>query len=617
MTWEILFVLALLVFAIVSFLLEKLPVDQISITVFAALLLAGMLPFARTLPRVLGPRSPDDPLAGSDPGLLSVFANPAPLTIAAMFVLSAALERVGVIETLASGLGKLTRLGYRRFLLVLIFFVAVISAFVNNTPVVMVFLPVVLSLSRSLGVPASKLLIPLSYASIFGGTCTLVGTSTNILASGILQDAGETPISMFELAAVGLPLLFVGAAYLAVFGHRLLPARETLTSILSEEERKEFLTEAFVQQGSPLAGKTVAESLLTQDRNVRVLEVIRDEVSMRVKARETVLEEGDRLVLACRPAGFAHARSIEGLDLKATKGLETVSAHEGSIVEGVIGPKSTIVGQSIRDVDFRQRYRVLVMAIHRRGANLRDDIDIIPLKFGDLLLMMGTDTAIDRLRSSDDILLLDYPRTPSQSMRKKTWIVLATVAAVIAAASLNLAPIVAAAIIGASVIFASGTLKTKDGYAAIEWSILFLIYGMLGLGLAMKTTGAADLVARSLTSLAGFGFPEAWAPYVMLALIYLTTMLMTETLSNNATVVLMAPIALSLGATLGVDSRPFVIATCIAASASFSTPIGYQTNTYVYGVGGYRFTDFARIGVPLNLLYFVASVLLIPWIWDF
>ncbi|MEE8526658.1 MAG: SLC13 family permease, partial [Thermoanaerobaculia bacterium] len=359
MTWEIIFVLALLAFAIASFLLEKFPVDQIAISVFAALLMAGMLPFAKTLPWVLRPRSPGDPLASSDPGLLSVFANPAPLTIAAMFILSAALDRVGVIETLASSLGKLTKLGYRRFLLVLIFFVAVISAFINNTPVVMVFLPVVLTLSRSLGVPASKLLIPLSYASIFGGTCTLVGTSTNILASGILQDAGEKPISMFELAAVGLPLLVVGTAYLVFFGHKLLPARETLTSILTEEERKEFLTEAFVRQGSPLAGKTVAESRLTQGRNVRVLEVIRNEVSMRVEPRQTVLEEGDRLVLACRPAGFAHTRSIEGLDLRATKGLDTVSAHEGSIVEGVIGPKSKIVGQSIRDINFRQRYRVL------------------------------------------------------------------------------------------------------------------------------------------------------------------------------------------------------------------------------------------------------------------
>ncbi len=602
MSWEILFVLFLLVATIAAFLVEKIPVDQVAVTMFAALIFAGLLPFAETLPRV------DE--------LLTVFSSSAPLTIAAMFILSAALDRCGVIETLASGLGRLAKLGYRWFLLLLILVVAVISAFINNTPVVMVFLPVVLSLARSLGVPASKLLIPLSYASIFGGTCTLVGTSTNILASGILEKAGHRPISMFELAAVGLPILVFAVAYLVLFGPRRLPDRETLTSILSDEERKEFITEAFVPHGSPLAGKTVAESRLTKGRNLRLLEVIRDEVAVRVDPEETVLAEGDRLVLACRPAGFADARSIDGLDLRDAKGLETVSAHEGSIVEGVIGPTSPVIGRTIHDINFRQRYRVVVMAIHRSGINLRQEIDAIPLKFGDLLLLMGTDTAIDQLRSGSDILLLDRPRTPSLSLRRKTPVVLATVAAVIAAASLNLVPIVGAAMIGVAVVFLAGVLKPKDGYAAIEWSILILIYCMLGLGLAMQTTGTADLVARSLTQVADLAAP-ALRPYVALAMIYLATMIMTETLSNNATVVLMTPIALSLGATLGVDPRPFVIATCIAASASFSTPIGYQTNTYVYGVGGYRFADFARVGLPLNALYFAASVLLIPRIWEF
>jgi di/tricarboxylate transporter len=602
MSWEIVFVLVLVIGTVAAFLVEKIPVDQVAVTMFAALLFAGLSPFADKLPRV------DE--------LLTVFANPAPLTIAAMFILSAALDRCGVIERLASSLGRLADLGYRAFLLILILAVAAISAFINNTPVVMIFLPVVLSLARSLGVPASKLLIPLSYASIFGGTCTLVGTSTNILASGILEKAGEPPISMFELAAVGLPILLFAVAYLVLFGHRRLPERETLTSILSDEERKEFITEAFVPQGSPLAGKAVAETPLVKGRNVRVLEVVRDEVAVRVDPRRTVLEEGDRLVLACRPAGFAHARSIEGLDLRDAKGLEMVSAHEGSIVEGVIGPKSPIVGRTIDDINFRQRYRVVVMAIHRRGVNLRREIDTVPLRFGDLLLLMGTDTAIDRLRSGGDILLLDRPRTPALSLRRKAPVVLATVAAVIAAATLNLVPIVAAAMMGVAVVFLAGVLKPKDGYDAIEWSILILIYCMLGLGLAMQTTGTADLVAQSLTAATDFA-AEPLKPYVALAMIYLVTMIMTEALSNNATVVLMTPIALSLGATLGVDPRPFVIATCIAASASFSTPIGYQTNTYVYGVGGYRFADFARVGLPLNALYFAASVLLIPRIWAF
>ena len=522
-----------------------------------------------------------------------------------------------MLRGLATRLGRLANLGYRRFLLLLIPGVAAMSAFINNTPVVMVFLPVVLNLARKMNVPASKLLIPLSYAAIFGGTCTLVGTSTNILASSILEAHGAPPISMFELAGVGLPLLVIGTVYLVLFGDRLLPARDTLTSILSEEERKEFLTEAFIQPGSPLAGNTVAASRL-QVGGVRVLEVIRHEIAIPVDPKKTVLEEGDRLILACRPAGFAHARSIEGIDLSATRGLETISAHEGLIVEGVIGPNSTIVGRTVREVKFRQRFRTVLVAIHRKGINLREKIDEVRFQAGDLLLMMGTEAAIDQLRGSEGVFLLDQPRTPARSRRQKLPLVLATVAAVVLAAALNLVPIVAAALMGVAVIYLSGALKSKEGYSSIEWSIIFLIYGMLGLGKAMETTGTADLLAHALLRVTEIGAISGdTKPYLALALLYFATMVLTETLSNNATVVLMTPLALSLGVTLNVDPRAFVVATCIASSASFSTPIGYQTNTYVYGVAGYRFTDFTRIGLPLNLLYFVASIFLIPRIWPF
>lgn len=607
MSWEIIFICLLLVVALASFIAEKLPTDQIAIGVFVAILAAGALPFANTLPTISQ--------------LLTVFSNAAPMTIAAMFILSAALDKTGVIESLAAVLGRLTALGYRRFLLVLVLFVAGISAFINNTPVVMVFMPVVLSLSRSLEVPASKLLIPLSYASIFGGTCTLVGTSTNILASGILTDAGEKPLGMFEIAWVGLPLLAIGSLYLVVFSDRLLPVRDTLTAMLSADQRKEFLTEAYVQKDSPMAGQSVAESKLLKQHGVRVLEIIRQNVSLQVEdPKKTLLMEGDRLVLACRATGVAHARSIEGLMLSVTErvGLEAISAHEGAIVEGVIGPNSSIQGQSVRDLNFRQRFRVVLIAIHRRGVNLRDRIESVPLEAGDLLLMMGTDEAITQLRRSGDIMLLDSPPVPSRSQPFQRTVVLATIVGVILAASFNILPIVSASLIGVAIVFMAGCLKTKEGYANIEWSILILIYGMLAMGLAMRTTGTADLLAQGLVSLADFEFiAESSRPYLILGALYLTTMVMTETLSNNATVVLMTPIALSLGATLGVDPRPFVIATCIAASASFSTPVGYQTNTYVYGVGGYKFRDFLRIGLPLNLLYFVVSLLLIPMVWKF
>lgn len=602
MSWEIVFVFGLLVFALASFLAERIPTDQTAFMVFALLLVAAILPGENSLPEI------------SD--LLSVFSNPAPVTIGAMLVLSAALVKCGAIKSLAGLLERVAaRLGYRRFLLALILGVAASSAFINNTPVVMVFLPVVLSLARTVGVPASKLLIPLSYASILGGTCTLVGTSTNILASSVLEQAGRPPIGMFELAPLGLPLLAVGAAYLTIFGHRLLPERETLTSILSDEERKEFLTEAFVQPSSPLVGQTVGESQLQREHGVRVLEIIRRDVAVPVSARSR-LEAGDRLVLACRPAGFAHARGIVDFDFGL--GLETISAHEGAIVEGIVSPRSTIIGQTVREIKFRQRFRVILIAIHRRGVNLRATIHKARLQAGDLLLMMGTDEAIRQLRKSGDVLLLDRPHTPSRSLRRKIPQVLGVVGGVILAVTFNVVPIVAAALIGVAAIYLTGVLKTKESYDSIEWSILFLIYGMLALGLAMESTGTADLLAHGLTVAADVAFiADPLKPHVVLALLYLTTMVLTETLSNNATVVLMAPLALSLGAELSVDARPFLIATCIAASASFSTPIGYQTNTYVYGVGGYRFRDFTRAGLPLNAVYFLVSVFLIPRIWPF
>lgn len=606
MTWEVFFILGLLIFAVASFLLEKISADQTAITIFGALLIGSLIPGKNSLPTVNE--------------MLSVFSSPAPITIAAMFILSAALEKCGVIRGLAVVLEGTANLGYRRFLLVLVLGVAAISAFINNTPVVIVFLPVILSLARKMKVPASKLLIPLSYASIFGGTCTLVGTSTNILASSILEQRGAEPIGMFEIAAVGFPLVLVGTFYLVVFGDRVLPVRETLTSLLSEAERKEFLTEAYVQGGSPLVGKPIEASELQTGFGVRVLEIIRHEVAIPVDSPETLFEEGDRLVLACRPAGLAHARSIGGIDFSATSGfgLETISAHEGLIVEGVISPNSSVIGQTAEEINFRQRFRTILLALHRRGVNVREKIGQLRLEAGDLLLMMGTEQAIKQLRGSDDIFLLDQPPTPARSSRKKLPIVLGTVAAVILLASLNLVPIVAAALIGVMVIYLSGALKPKEGYGSIEWSILVLIYGMLGLGLAMQTTGTADLLAQGLLRVtAGDFISDAAKPYVALALLYFVTMVLTETLSNNATVVLMAPLALSLGATLGVDPRAFVIATCIASSASFSTPIGYQTNTYVFGVAGYKFKDFARAGLPLNALYFVTSVFLIPRIWPF
>ena len=605
MSWEIYFVLALLLFAIASFIWERIPPDLTSITVFGVLLFTAMLSESSELPSLRV--------------LLDVFSNPAPITIAGMFIVSAALERTGAIDLITGYLRRLVRLPHRLFLFVMIIGVAAVSAFVNNTPVVIVLMPVVLSLSRDMGVSASKLLIPLSYASIFGGTCTLLGTSTNLLASGILRDSGHDPIGMFELAAVGLPILFFGAIYLVFFGHRLIPNRETLTSILSEEERKEFITEAFLRHDSELAGYKACDSAIFKGRGIRLIEIVRHGVAVKGDPMQAVLEIGDRLVLACRPSGIAEAHSHKEITLSSNHagGLETIATDEGALVEGVVGPLASITGKTLGEINFRQRFRMVVVAVHRKGQNQRERLDDLRLQPGDTLLMMGSTNAIESLANSDEVIILDRPRVPARSFRAKMPIALLTSVGIVVLASLKIVPIVAAVALGVAVLLISGCMKPKEAYGSVEWSILMIIFGMLALGQAMNSTGASLLIAESLTDLVRTFAPVHLQAVFMLALLYLLTSVFTEFLSNNAAVALMVPIALGIAATLGVDPRPFVVGSCIAASASFATPIGYQTNTYVYGVGGYRFTDFTRVGLPLNLICMTVTVFVVPVFWKF
>jgi di/tricarboxylate transporter len=605
MTWEILFVFALLTFAIVSFIWERISADLTAITVFGVLIFVSMVTQSPELPKL--------------ENLLGVFGNSAPLTIAAMFIVSGCLERTGAIDLITSYLRRMVKLPYRSFLFIMVVGVAAASAFINNTPVVIVLMPVVLTLSREMNIASSKLLIPLSYASIFGGTCTLLGTSTNLLASGILVDAGRAPIGMFELAAVGVPILIFGSLYLVLFGNKLLPHRETLTSILSDEERKEFMTEAFVRAGSELKGQTALESGMLKGRGIRLLEIVRQGVAVKGDPKTTKLEVGDRLVLACRPSGVAEAHSIKGITLhgEISAGLETIAMDEGAIVEGVVGPHATIQGKTLGEINFRQRFRMVVVAVHRKGHNQRDRLDSLRLQAGDTLLMMGSTKAINSLSTSDEIILLDRPRLPARSVRAKMPIAIGITISIVALATFNIVPIVAAVALGVAILMLTGCIKPKDAYGSVEWSILMIIFGMLALGQAMDSTGASLLIAKNMIGLVENLAPEHYQNIIMLAFVYIITSTFTEFLSNNAAVALMVPIALGIAATLGIDPRPLVVGTCIAASASFATPIGYQTNTYVYGVGGYKFFDFTKVGLPLNLICFVITIIVIPMVWSF
>jgi di/tricarboxylate transporter len=606
MSWEVLLVAVLLIVTLGSFIWEKISTDVTAITLFAIII--GVSAFSE---------SPKIPTIDE---LMAVFANPAAITIAMMFVISAALNSCGAIERFSSLLGGLTTMSYRQLVLIIVISVGFISAFINNTPVVVVFVPVVISIAKTMQIPASKLLIPLSYASIFGGCCTLIGTSTNILGSSIIQNAGHDPIGMFELSKVGIPLLLIATIYLVLFANKLIPKRETLTSILSEDEKKEYFTEIFVRFDSDIIGKGLSEIDVLK-RGMRVVEIIRNGVALEGDLRKIPLAAGDRIILSCRASGMAQV----GMDelhfmsgVEDSHGLEEIAVNQGVIGESVISPTSTLISKTIREINFRQRYRVIVLAIHRHGRNVREKLYTTRLKAGDTLLIMGTNQAIESLRKSGDLVLLDRPLLEvDSSAKKKMPIVLGTIIGIIACASTGIMPIVAASAIGVAILFITGCLKTKEGYDSVEWSILMMIYGMLGLGIMMEKSGASTLFAESIVSVVSHFASPDWQPIIMLAVLYLTTSILTEMLSNNATIVLMAPIALSMSVSLQVDARPFIVAACIAASASFATPIGYQTNTYIYSVGGYRFTDFMKIGLPLNFIYFVSCMVLIPRIWSF
>lgn len=612
MEWETLLAFGLLIVTLVSFLMEKVSVDTTALTLLGIILIFSGLEISENWPSVNK--------------ILAVFSNEAPLTIAAMFVISASLNRCRLIEQTSDYLGKFCKYGYRRFMLILLVLVAFVSAFVNNTPVVVVLLPVVISLSRIMGVSSSKMLIPVSYASIFGGCCTLVGTSTNILASGIITNSSTyqnmQPIGMFELSKIGLPLLVISLGFLVLFGRKLLPNREALSDIISDLDSKEFLTEAIVQSNSPLHGQKIKDSGISKLSGVRLLEIVRDGASISARKTEEKLKTNDRLVLSCKPQGIIETSEFKGINLinQTDLGIEQVSSKTGIMVECVVGPSSSLISKSILDASFRARFNLTILAVHRRGKNLGLDVDKVRLQASDTLLILGSKNAIERLRKSEEVILLDQATMPMKNMKRKAPIVIGVLVGIIGIASLGILPISITAILGVSVLLLTGCLKAREAYRAIEWNILILIYGMLALGVTMQETGASSIIA-SVVGGVGLGlFEPEWQPLAVLIVLYLCTAFLTEVLSNNATIVIMAPIALEVAKLMEMtetSARAYVLTACIAASASFVTPIGYQTNTFVYTVGGYKFGDFVKVGIYFNAIYFMGTILLVSCFWGF
>jgi di/tricarboxylate transporter len=582
----------LLVLVFVAFIKEWFSPDLVAMGAFVLLLAIGVL---------------------DEKSALAVFSNPAPIIVSCMFVLSAALERTGTIEALGEWFEKLAGKKELRVLLVLMLIVAVLSAFVNNTPVVVVFMPIVLALARKHDLIASRFLIPLSYAAIVGGTCTIIGTSTNLVASGIAKESGLDEFGMFEVSKLGIVFVIVTFIYMLLIGRKLLPDRVTLSTLFDSSAGKEFLTSVIISEESELIGKKISETSLSKIRDFRILEVSRSGKKINSPLKDIIFNSGDQLLVKSRVSGVVDVGGNSGIELgfEGGLGLQELQTESAVLIEGVIGPGSSLVGRSIKELNFREKYDVIILALHRRGVNLRDKFEDVRLAFGDTILVEGAPDKINALSQERDFINLSQSNCRPLRRSKVPFAVGALLLFMVLAA-FKVAPLIVLALGAALLTLFSRCLEPSEAYEAIDWKVIFMIFGMLGLGTALQKVQVIQILADSLTG---------WALvlkniYVLIALIYLVTAILTELISNNAVAALLTPVAISVAQAMDLDARPLVVAVMFAASASFSTPIGYQTNTYIYGAGGYKFTDFTRVGIPLTIILWVVSVILIPMMWS-
>ena len=546
--------------------------------------------------------------------MAGIFGNNAILTVAFMFIVGTALERTGLAESFGRWFEKIAGRREWQAMLALAAVTIGLHFFITNTTVVLVFIPVVMGLCRRTGMAPSRFLIPLSYLAIAGGMLTMIGTSTNMLVNGVVKQKGLQPFTMFEITGLGSVLAAGTVVYLMVAGRKLLPYRTCLATLIDSEAEREFLTAAIVSDDSPLVDKTLSETSLAKRRDMRVIEVRRSGNRVEVPLSELRFEPGDRVIIKSRLSGMRGLHDVEGIDMAARSefGLSYVQTEKATLVEGMLGPRSKLVGKTLSEVGFRQHYGVIILAVHRQGANLRESFENLKLEVGDTLLFEGSAERMKELFRDSDVLNLSDSKEKPTYRRKRAWVALLALALVMILGSRDFIPFEWVALGAALLVVLGGCMKSEEVYQAIDWKIVIMILGTLALGAALDQTGASKTIVHGLMGLVG-----TWDKRLIVSAVLLLTILFTELLSNNAVAALLAPFAIQMGLDMGVDPRPFIVAVMIGASVGFAIPAGYQTHMMVYSAGGYKFTDFIRAGVPLDILCWILGSIFIPVFFPF
>ncbi len=582
---------ALLAFMVVAAALEWMAVEVAALVVLATLLITGELSVAEAT---------------------SGFSDPAVVTVLMMMILSEAIVESGVVAQVGHRISRLSRGSSRAQIALLLLTAGVLSMFISNTAAVAMFIPVAIQLSKQLRSSPSKLLLPLNYAAIFGGTCTLVGTSTNILVSSLAADRGVHAFSMFEFLRMGGVFFAVGMAYNFLLV-RWLPDRGDSSNLTGKYQLATYLTEVRVPSGSPLIGRTVVQEKISDRYHLNVLEILRGTIKIAFDLRSTPIERDDVLIVRGSMEDIVLFKEQQRLLLLSDIKLSDseLADQQNILVEVQLSPSSTLEGMSLKEIDFRRRFGAFVLALSRAGEVIREKLGLIPLKRWDTLLVFGPRRAVEQIYKLEDFLPLQEVDLRLR-LHPRWWLHAATLVGVVLSVSVFQVSLLTAGLVGVVLLLASRTVKVQRVYRAVHWPVYFLLAATIPLGVAFEKSGLASHFGQWIAAQGQGG-----GPWVALSLLYFATMLLTEVLSNASTAVLMVPVAFSASAALGVDPKPLLMAVCFAASNGFVTPIGYQTNAMVYGAGGYRYRDFLRAGIPLNLFFWLLASLLLPVFWPF